>query len=74
MCQSSLGAALAHLYTTALLVPDESRWNRDGMDLGRFKALVTQGQPRLGTFQYNRRLEEKLCKSGDPLEHRYAPS
>jgi hypothetical protein len=42
------------------------------MDLGRFKALVTQGQPRLGTFQYNRRLEEKLCNSGDPLEFKYA--
>ena len=67
----SLGAALAHLYTAALLVPDHSPWNTKKVDLDRFKALCTQGQPRLGTFEYNRRLEYHLCKGPDPSKHRY---
>ena len=66
----SLGAALAHLYTSALLVPPESQWNTEGMDMGRFKALVTQGQPRLGTYMYNRRLENILCKFADPTKNK----
>ncbi|CAL5225871.1 g8656 [Coccomyxa viridis] len=67
----SLGAALAHLYTAALLVPKQSPWNRVKMNLSRFKALCTQGQPRLGTFEYNRRLEQKLCQGADPSQYRY---
>ena len=75
VCCCSLGAALAHLYTTALLVPNLSPWNvtppgQNPLQLDRFRALVTQGQPRLGTFRYNRRLEEKLCNSGNPLEYK----
>ncbi len=66
----SLGAALAHLYTAALLVPPESPWNTEGMEMGRFKALVTQGQPRLGTYMYNRRLENVLCKAADPTQNK----
>ena len=56
-------------------MPDQSPWNdtppgQEPLKPGRFRALVTQGQPRLGTFQYNRRLEEKLCNSGNPLDYK----
>ncbi len=67
----SLGAALAHLYSAALLVPRQSPWNIAKTGHNRFKMLCTQGQPKVGTYEYNRRLENHLCTRPDPRLHRY---
>ncbi|KAK9916203.1 hypothetical protein WJX75_010017 [Coccomyxa subellipsoidea] len=60
----SLGAALASIFTAALLVPRDTNFNAHN-----FGVLCTFGQPRVGDAKYTINLENALCQ--DRMDRRY---